>query len=166
MNANVAWIHEKYKHRQKPYRCLDIDDFDLHLTLVLRSSSSAHVETISLNQSNYHNYQSWGVASASLNSICVEPSSSTPNPVRIIPGPDGFVQRAKLLKENIVENMLDNGIQTWEPTYDLTKVIRFPESGTGLDTHADGIRADGIRAYCIQEMLHLIDLEFPNRLLL
>ncbi|GKE99874.1 hypothetical protein Tco_0023225, partial [Tanacetum coccineum] len=41
----------------------------------------------------------------------------------------------------IVENMLDNGIQTWAPTYDLTKVIRFPESGIGLDTHADGIRS-------------------------
>ncbi|GJV15004.1 hypothetical protein Tco_1360327 [Tanacetum coccineum] len=35
------------------------------------------------------------------NSICVEPSSSTPNPVRIIPGPAGLVQRAKLLKENV-----------------------------------------------------------------
>ncbi|GJV34035.1 hypothetical protein Tco_1394435 [Tanacetum coccineum] len=33
--------------------------------------------------------------------ICVEPSSSTPNPVRIIPGPAGLVQRAKLLKENV-----------------------------------------------------------------
>ncbi|GJY75559.1 transposase, MuDR, MULE transposase domain protein [Tanacetum coccineum] len=31
----------------------------------------------------------------------VEPSSSTPNPVRIIPGPAGLVQRAKLLKENV-----------------------------------------------------------------
>ncbi|GKA52095.1 hypothetical protein Tco_0745291 [Tanacetum coccineum] len=51
---------------------LDIDDYDLHLTHVLRSSSSAHVE----------------------------PSSSTPNPVRKIPGPAGLVQRAKMLKEN------------------------------------------------------------------
>ncbi|GJX08754.1 hypothetical protein Tco_0196686 [Tanacetum coccineum] len=58
---------------------LDIDDSDLHLTHVLRSSSSAHLS----------------------NSICVEPSSSTPNPVRIIPGPAGLVQRAKLLKENV-----------------------------------------------------------------
>ncbi|GKC67645.1 reverse transcriptase domain-containing protein [Tanacetum coccineum] len=43
---------------------LDIDDSDLHLTLVLRSSSSAHVE----------------------------PSPYTPNPVTIIPGPAGVVQ--------------------------------------------------------------------------
>ncbi|GJY55809.1 hypothetical protein Tco_0454924, partial [Tanacetum coccineum] len=50
---------------------LDIDDSDLHLTLVLRSSSSTRVE----------------------------PSPSTPNSVRIIPGPAGIVQQAKLLKE-------------------------------------------------------------------
>ncbi|GJY63511.1 hypothetical protein Tco_0464971 [Tanacetum coccineum] len=43
---------------------LDINDSDLHLTLVLRSSSSARVE----------------------------PSPYTPNPVTIIPGPAGIVQ--------------------------------------------------------------------------
>ncbi|GJW05955.1 probable transmembrane ascorbate ferrireductase 4 [Tanacetum coccineum] len=43
---------------------LDLDDSDLHLTPVLRSSSSIHVE----------------------------PSPSTPNPVRIIRGPAGIVQ--------------------------------------------------------------------------
>ncbi|GKF54440.1 hypothetical protein Tco_0161350, partial [Tanacetum coccineum] len=43
---------------------LDIDDSDLHLTLVLRSFSSAHVE----------------------------PSPYTPNPVTIILGPTGAVQ--------------------------------------------------------------------------
>ncbi|GJU03748.1 hypothetical protein Tco_1114086 [Tanacetum coccineum] len=32
---------------------------------------------------------------------CIEPSSSTPNPVRIIPCPAGVVQRAKLLKESV-----------------------------------------------------------------
>ncbi|GJX60937.1 hypothetical protein Tco_0292327 [Tanacetum coccineum] len=52
---------------------LDIDDYDLNLTHVLRSSSSARVE----------------------------PSPYTPNPVRIIPGPAGLVQRAKQLKENV-----------------------------------------------------------------
>nr|GEW58974.1 hypothetical protein [Tanacetum cinerariifolium] len=31
----------------------------------------------------------------------IEPSSSTSNPIRIIPGPAGLVQRAKLLKENV-----------------------------------------------------------------
>ncbi|GKB61059.1 zf-CCHC domain-containing protein [Tanacetum coccineum] len=46
---------------------LDIDDSDLHLTPVLRPSSSTRVE----------------------------PSPSTPHPVRIIPGPAGIVQQAK-----------------------------------------------------------------------
>nr|GEZ63746.1 hypothetical protein [Tanacetum cinerariifolium] len=46
---------------------LDTDDFDLPLTPVLRSSSSTRVE----------------------------PSSSIPNPVRIIPGSAGIVQQAK-----------------------------------------------------------------------
>nr|GEX50879.1 hypothetical protein [Tanacetum cinerariifolium] len=52
---------------------LDIDDSDLHLTHVLHPSSSTRVE----------------------------PSPSTPNPVRIIPGPVGIVQQAKLLKEKV-----------------------------------------------------------------
>nr|GFA93775.1 hypothetical protein [Tanacetum cinerariifolium] len=50
---------------------LDIDDFDLRLTPVLRPSSSTRVE----------------------------PSPSTPNPVRIILSPAGIVQAAKLLKQ-------------------------------------------------------------------
>ncbi|GJZ00408.1 transposase, MuDR, MULE transposase domain protein, partial [Tanacetum coccineum] len=60
---------------------LDIDDSDLNITPVLRSSSSTRVE----------------------------PSPYTPTPlriipgpaVRIIPGPAGLVQRAKKLKENV-----------------------------------------------------------------
>ncbi|GJZ79989.1 probable transmembrane ascorbate ferrireductase 4 [Tanacetum coccineum] len=52
---------------------LDIDDFDLYLTPVMRPSSSTRVE----------------------------PSPSTPNPVRIIPSPTGIVQQAKLLKEKV-----------------------------------------------------------------
>ncbi|GJV22987.1 probable transmembrane ascorbate ferrireductase 4 [Tanacetum coccineum] len=52
---------------------LDIDDSDLHLTPVWRPSSSTRVE----------------------------PSPLRLNPVRIIPGPAGIVQQAKLLKEKI-----------------------------------------------------------------
>ncbi|GKC99638.1 hypothetical protein Tco_1169913, partial [Tanacetum coccineum] len=53
-------------------------DIDLHLTPVLRPSSSTRVE----------------------------PSPSTPNPVRIIPGPAGIVQQANLLKEKrVVEDV-------------------------------------------------------------
>ncbi|GJT22385.1 zf-CCHC domain-containing protein [Tanacetum coccineum] len=52
---------------------LDIDDSDLHLTPVLRPSSSTRVE----------------------------PSPSTPNTDRIIPGPAGIVQQAMMLKEKV-----------------------------------------------------------------
>ncbi|GKE45380.1 hypothetical protein Tco_1472664, partial [Tanacetum coccineum] len=52
---------------------------DLHLTPVLHSSSSTRVEA----------------------------SSSTPNPVRIIPGPAGIVQQAKLLKKVSATNYVN-----------------------------------------------------------
>nr|GEU41984.1 hypothetical protein [Tanacetum cinerariifolium] len=80
---------------------LDIDDSDIHLTPVLRSSSSTHVEPspYTLNPVTIIPGPA-GVVQLS-NSICVKPSSSTSNPVRIIPAPAGLVQRAKLLKENV-----------------------------------------------------------------
>ncbi|GJU27181.1 hypothetical protein Tco_1165802 [Tanacetum coccineum] len=80
---------------------LDINDYVLHLTPVLLSSSSAHVEPspYTLNPVIIIPGPT-GVIQLS-NSIYVEPSSSTSNPVRIIPGPTGLVQRAKMLKENV-----------------------------------------------------------------
>nr|GEX97812.1 hypothetical protein [Tanacetum cinerariifolium] len=79
----------------------DIDDSDLHLTHVLRSSSSAHVEPSPYTPNPVTIIPGpAGVVQLS-NSIRVDPSSSTPNLVRIIPGPAGLVQRAKLLKENV-----------------------------------------------------------------
>ncbi|GJV38014.1 protein phosphatase [Tanacetum coccineum] len=42
----------------------------------------------------------------------VEPSPSTPNPVRIIPGPAGIVQQAKLLKENVFILDLDGALMS------------------------------------------------------
>nr|GEX50809.1 hypothetical protein [Tanacetum cinerariifolium] len=62
---------------------LDVDDYDIHLTHVLRSSVLNHLHT------------------PQIQLPCVEPSSSTQNLVRIIPGPVGVVQRAKLLRENV-----------------------------------------------------------------
>ncbi|GKD39141.1 hypothetical protein Tco_1259348, partial [Tanacetum coccineum] len=54
-----------FNNENEPWEfSLDIDDFDLHLTPVVHSSSITHVE----------------------------PSPYTPNPVRIIPGPAGIVQ--------------------------------------------------------------------------
>ncbi|GJZ62357.1 hypothetical protein Tco_0618494 [Tanacetum coccineum] len=67
-------MDSNFNNENEPWELsLDIDDSDLQLTHVVSSSSSTRVE----------------------------PSSSTLNPVRIIPGPAGLVQRAKLLKENV-----------------------------------------------------------------
>ncbi|GJS39681.1 hypothetical protein Tco_0564724 [Tanacetum coccineum] len=65
-------MDSNFNNENEPWEfSLDIDDSDLHLTPVVRSSSSTHVE----------------------------PSPYTSNPVTIIPGPAGIVQQAKLLKE-------------------------------------------------------------------
>ncbi|GJY31411.1 nucleolar protein 56-like protein [Tanacetum coccineum] len=63
---------------------LDIDDSDLHLTPVLRPSSSTRVE----------------------------PSSSIPNPVRIILDSAGIVQAAKLLKQRDILLGLDGVVMS------------------------------------------------------
>ncbi|GJX42540.1 hypothetical protein Tco_0257530 [Tanacetum coccineum] len=80
---------------------LDIDDSDLNLTPVLRSSSSTRVEPYPLTPNPVRIIPGpAGIVQLS-SSIRVEPSPSTPNPVRIIPGPAGIVQQAKLLKEKV-----------------------------------------------------------------
>ncbi|GJY38576.1 zf-CCHC domain-containing protein [Tanacetum coccineum] len=67
-------MDSNFNNENDPWECsLDIDDSDLYLTPVLRPSSSTRVE----------------------------PSPSTPNPVRIIPGHAGIIQQAKLLKEKV-----------------------------------------------------------------
>nr|GEV68357.1 hypothetical protein [Tanacetum cinerariifolium] len=80
---------------------LDIDDSDLHLTHVLRSSSSARVEPSPYTPNPVTIIPGpAGIVQLS-SSTSVDPSSSTPNSVRIIPGPAGVVQQVKLLKENV-----------------------------------------------------------------
>ncbi|GKB06075.1 reverse transcriptase domain-containing protein [Tanacetum coccineum] len=67
-------MDSSFNNENEPWEfSLDIDNSDLHLTPVVRSSSITHVE----------------------------PSPSTPNSVRIILGPAGIVQQAKLLKEKL-----------------------------------------------------------------
>ncbi|GJZ73916.1 hypothetical protein Tco_0638062 [Tanacetum coccineum] len=80
---------------------LDIDDSDLNLTHVLRSSSSARVEPSPYTPTPVRIIPGPAGTVQVSSSTCFEPSSSTPNPVRIIPGPAGLVQRAKQLKENV-----------------------------------------------------------------
>ncbi|GJW26946.1 hypothetical protein Tco_0040757 [Tanacetum coccineum] len=102
LNDDFAVVDSKFPNENDPWEySLDIDDSDLHLTHVLRSSSSAHVEPSPYTPNPVTTIPGpAGVVQLS-NSICVEPSSSTPNPIRIIPGLVGLVQRAKLLKENV-----------------------------------------------------------------
>nr|GFB16860.1 transposase, MuDR, MULE transposase domain protein [Tanacetum cinerariifolium] len=78
-------------------RIHDIDDFDLHLTHVLRSSSNARVEP-SPYTSNLVRILPGPAGTVQLSSsTCFEPSSSTPNPVKIIPGP----ARADMILANV-----------------------------------------------------------------
>ncbi|GKA28752.1 hypothetical protein Tco_0714997 [Tanacetum coccineum] len=91
---------------------LDIDDFDLHLTLVLRSPSSARVEPSSSTLNPVRIIPGPAGTVQLSSSTCFEPSSSTPNPVRIIPDPAGLVQQTKQLKENIFILDLDGSLMS------------------------------------------------------
>nr|GEZ78216.1 hypothetical protein [Tanacetum cinerariifolium] len=75
---------------------LDIDNFDLHLTPVMRPSSSTRFEPTPSTSNTVRIIPNHvgTVQQATPNAYC-------PNPVRIIPGLVGIVQQAKLLKEKI-----------------------------------------------------------------
>nr|GEY53990.1 hypothetical protein [Tanacetum cinerariifolium] len=81
---------------------LDIDDSDLHLTLVLHSSSSTRVEPSPYTPNPVRIIPDPAGTVQLSSSTCFEPSSSTQNPVRIIPGPAGLVQQATHLKEKVI----------------------------------------------------------------
>ncbi|GKD08307.1 hypothetical protein Tco_1187992, partial [Tanacetum coccineum] len=99
-------MDSNFNNENKPWEfSLDIDDSDLHLTPVVRSYSSTHVELSPLTPNPV-------TIILGPSSIRVEPSSSTSNPVRIIPGPAGLIQRAKLLKENVFILDLDGALMS------------------------------------------------------
>nr|GEW18252.1 hypothetical protein [Tanacetum cinerariifolium] len=91
-----------FNNKNDPWEySLDIDDSDLHLTHVLRSSSSARVEPSPYTPNPVIIIPGpAGIVQLS-SSTCVKPFSSTLNSARIIPGSAGVVQRAKLLRENV-----------------------------------------------------------------
>nr|GEV62101.1 hypothetical protein [Tanacetum cinerariifolium] len=73
-DLKLGMTDSKFNNENDPWEfSLDINDSDLHLTPVLHPSSSTRVE----------------------------PSPSTLNPIRIIPGHAGIVQQANMLKENV-----------------------------------------------------------------
>nr|GEW66676.1 hypothetical protein [Tanacetum cinerariifolium] len=80
---------------------LDIDDSYLHSTPVLRSSSNARVEPSSSTPNQVRIIPGPAGTVQLYSSTCFEPSPSTSNPVRRIPGSAGLVQQAKQLKEKI-----------------------------------------------------------------
>ncbi|GJT89776.1 hypothetical protein Tco_1078621 [Tanacetum coccineum] len=93
-------MDSNFNNENEPWESsLDIDDSDLHLTPVVRSSSSTHVEP-SPYTSNPVTIKPGPAGIVQLSSSTrVEPFPSTLNPIRIIPGPAGIVQQAKLIKE-------------------------------------------------------------------
>ncbi|GJT16845.1 hypothetical protein Tco_0875551 [Tanacetum coccineum] len=95
-------MDSNFNNKNEPWELsLDIDDSDLQLTHIVRSSSSTHVEPSPLTQNSVTIIPILAGIVQLSSSIRVEPSSSTSNPVMIISGPAGLVQRAKLLKENV-----------------------------------------------------------------
>nr|GEY67070.1 hypothetical protein [Tanacetum cinerariifolium] len=87
-NENKAW---KYS--------IDIDDSDLHLTLVVRSSNSTHVKPSPYTTNPVTIIHGPSSVVHVSSSTRVEPSTLNLNLIRIIPGPTGLIQQAKLLKE-------------------------------------------------------------------
>nr|GEW53006.1 hypothetical protein [Tanacetum cinerariifolium] len=95
-------MDSNFNNENKPWEyILDIDDFDLYLTPVVRSSSSTHVEPSPYN-TNLVTLIPGPLDVVHLSSSTrVEPSTSTINPVRIIPDPAGLIQQARMLKEKV-----------------------------------------------------------------
>nr|GEV01377.1 hypothetical protein [Tanacetum cinerariifolium] len=106
-------MDSNFNNKNEPWELiLGIDDSDLQLTHIVRSSSSIHVEPSPLTQNSVTIIPGpSGIVQLS-SSIRIKPSSSTSNPVRIIPGPADLIRRAKLLKENVF--ILDPDMLTQE----------------------------------------------------
>ncbi|GKA09757.1 hypothetical protein Tco_0689190 [Tanacetum coccineum] len=123
IDAKLAWLLEKYYNRSQesvvsitkndPWEySLDIDDSDLHLTHVLSSSSSARVEPSPSTPNPVRVIPGPAGVVQFSSSTRVEPSPSTLNPVRIIPGLAGYVQQAKLLKERDILLSWDEAVMS------------------------------------------------------
>nr|GEW63890.1 hypothetical protein [Tanacetum cinerariifolium] len=102
---------------------LDIDDCDLHLTPVLRPSSSTRVEPSPSTPNPVR------IISGPAGIVQqAKPSGYCPNPVSIIPGPACIVQQAKLLKEKVF--ILDSDGALMSTQEYMQKVVE--EVGRGL----------------------------------
>ncbi|GJT12158.1 reverse transcriptase domain-containing protein [Tanacetum coccineum] len=82
-------MDSNFNNENEPWEfSLDIDDSDLQLTPVVRSYSSTHVEPSPLNSVTIILGPAGIVQLSSITRV--EPSSSTSNPVKIIPSPAGL----------------------------------------------------------------------------
>nr|GEU61109.1 hypothetical protein [Tanacetum cinerariifolium] len=115
-------MDSNFNNKNEPWEfSLDIDDFDLHLTPVVRSSSITHVEP-SPYTSNLVSIIPGPTGIVQLSSSTrVEPSPSTPNSVKIIPDPASIIQQAKLLKENDI-------LLGWNGAKKLEQVVAIVKS--------------------------------------
>nr|GFA52592.1 hypothetical protein [Tanacetum cinerariifolium] len=85
-------MDSNFNNKNDPWEFgLDIDNFDLHLTPILRSSSSTRVEPSSLTPNPVRIIPGPAGIVQLFSSTRIEPSPSIPNPVRIKPGPAGVV---------------------------------------------------------------------------
>ncbi|GKF88968.1 hypothetical protein Tco_0262931 [Tanacetum coccineum] len=111
MLDQLSQMDSSFNNENEPWEfSLDIYDSDLHLTPVMRSSSSTHVEPSPYTPNPVRIIPCpAGIVQLS-SSTRVEPSPSTPNSVRIIPGPTGIVQQTKLLKQKGYSSWLGRGI--------------------------------------------------------
>nr|GEX84005.1 GPCR kinase [Tanacetum cinerariifolium] len=139
---------------------LDIDDFDLHLTPVLRSSSSTCVEPSPLTPNPVriiHGHA--GIVQLS-SSTRVEPSLLTPNPVRIIPGHASIAQQAKLLKKRfllIYTEMTMKDLSGIIPRTIHYKVIG--DGGYGKDiTVGDAMILDNVSVFTHKPSKHYLNI--------
>ncbi|GKB15696.1 hypothetical protein Tco_0849619 [Tanacetum coccineum] len=96
-------MDSNFNNENKPWEySLDIDDSDLHLTPVVRSYSSTHVEPSPYTTNLVTIIPDPSSVVQLYSSTRVEPSTSALNPVRIIPGPAGLVQQASFSATNYV----------------------------------------------------------------
>nr|GEZ23934.1 hypothetical protein [Tanacetum cinerariifolium] len=97
MNAKLVWLLEKYNYRSQTH----IDEKALRETSKEQArDEKEQEEKIRQKQAEDKEFMSEFRVKFDLDyETCVEPSPSTPNPVRIIPNPAGIVQQPKLLKK-------------------------------------------------------------------
>ncbi|GKA07422.1 hypothetical protein Tco_0686646 [Tanacetum coccineum] len=91
------------------------------------------------------------------NSICVEPSFSTPNSVRIIPGPTGLVQRANLLKENVF--ILDSDGALMSTQEYMQKVVEDVGEDADFNSRAWVSATNYVNAFCGTVIGYLEDID-------